>query len=164
MNDVNSVSTTRTSGRVTSIAVIALALILSSHKTYALATAFAGSALVSDVSDNISKDLKSVISQLENSASVTSFRVRSDLIVVADNIRVMGEALAGKTFDGLSQQQKTFFENARALATDAKSGINLTADRVEGVLAGMSETMSRIPGIEGRPFVTKYVPSFSWSA
>ena len=160
MNDVKSVNATRTSGGVISIAVIALALFFLSHKTYAQVTAIAGSALVSDVSDGISKDLKSVIVQLENSASVTSFKVRSDLIVVADNIRVMGEALAGKTFDSLSQQQKTFFENARALATDATSGINLTADRVEGVLAGMSETMSRIPGIEGRPFVTKYAPSF----
>lgn len=143
-----------------SIGLVTLALALPMSRAHAQAEIIAGSMAIGDLSASISSDLKSVIAQFENSASITSFRVRSDLIVVADNIRVMGEALADKTFDGLSQQQKTFFENARALATDAKSGVDLTADRVEGILAGMSETMSRVPGLDGRPFVTKYNPSF----
>ncbi|WJG27190.1 hypothetical protein QSU96_05585 [Vibrio furnissii] len=124
------------------------------------ANAIAGSVAVDNVVDNLTKDLEALIYQLETSASVTSFNMRSDLLIILDNVKILGDELVGKTFSELSDAQKQFFENTSVLVAESLNGANLTLENVENVVLSMDEALSRVPGVSNRPFVKKYSPSY----
>lgn len=110
---------------------------------------------------DIENGLTTVIRQMETSTSVVSFAVRSDLLVVLENVRQISNQLIGKTFGELSQSQKQFFERTNKLVQDYNNGVQLTAEEVDGVVNSMGETISRLPTFKDRPYVTRYSPSYA---
>lgn len=143
------------------IQTIILCLIVQMTLTsIAKAEVISGDSLVGNVVGDLTDGLQSTITQLETSATVTSFNVRSDLLVILENVKIMGDELVGKTFNELSSAQKQFFEKTNVLVAETREGVSLTVDKVDGVMASMGEALSRIPGVDGRPFVTKYKPSY----
>jgi hypothetical protein len=116
--------------------------------------------LVENIAAEITNDMGELINKLETSGTITSFNIRSDLMIVLENIKILGEELTGTTFGELSDAQKQFFERSTTLINESLSGINVTTQKVNGIVSSMSEALSRVPGMDGRPFVTNYFPSY----
>ncbi|PNI06207.1 hypothetical protein C1N32_04195 [Vibrio diazotrophicus] len=142
------------------LTTVLLAILQLTSITPSRANAIAGSVAVDSVVDNLINDLESLIYQMETSASVTSFNIRSNLLIVLDNVKILGNELVGKTFSELSDAQKQFFENTQVLVKESLDGANVTLDRVNDIVLNMDEALSRVPGITDRPFVKKYSPSY----
>lgn len=142
-----------------SISVL-ISFLFYSNQAFSQASEIAAETAVSKVVADLTDSIKGIINNLEASATTVSFDIRSDLLVVMDNLNILGNELVGKTFGELSQAQKQFFENSNALVQDSLSGAELTVDKVDGVVASMGEALSRVIGVDNRPFVTKYSPSY----
>lgn len=140
--------------------LISVILLTNSINALAQTEIFSSEILVENIVSDITDDLKQVINQLETTGTITSFNIRSNLLIILDNIKILGDELLGKTFGELSDAQKQFFERSNVLIKESLSGINITVDKVDGIVSSMGEALSRVPGVDGRPFVTKYSPSY----
>lgn len=121
----------------------------------------AGGIMAESLVSNLIEGVNNVIANLENSASATSFTVRSDLIVVLDNLNQLADQVVGKTFGELNNSQQVFFQNTQKLIDLFEETSKVSVEQVDGVVLSMGEALSRIPGFKNRPFVTNYEPGYA---
>jgi len=140
--------------------LLAAAATLISFPAYPQATAIASNVLIENLAHDITTNLNSTIKQLESSATVTTFNARSDLLVVLENVNNVSSALVGKTFGELNKSQKDFFERASKFTKETQDGIEITAERIDGLVNDLGDSLARIPGANRSPYVTKYTPSY----
>lgn len=137
-----------------------LAAALISFPAYPQATTIAADALIENVAHDITSSLNSTIKQLESSATVTTFNARSDLLVVLENVKNVSSALIGKTFSELNNSQKDFFERISKFTKETQDGVEITTERIDGLVNDLGDSLARIPGANRSPYVTKYTPSY----
>jgi len=119
---------------------------------------FTGTAVETIIADT-STEIKDIIVQLEYSADVTSFKLRSDLLLLLEHLEYTADKLSGKVFDDLTETERKFFNDVRqTLAlTDEILGSNI--GRAEELVASVAGEFSRLPFVDETPLVNRFTPS-----
>lgn len=137
-----------------------LVLCLSVSNVYSQAGAIAASASVDAVISNIRNSVSELISEAETSATVTGFSFVTDANILLQNLDVMAKELSGKVFSDLNQSQQSILSNATQLLAETNRDLEDRIADVGGIISSMGAEISRIPGVDDRPLLSKYSPSY----
>ncbi|MEQ8694564.1 MAG: hypothetical protein RIC85_04495 [Gammaproteobacteria bacterium] len=113
--------------------------------------------LVSDTANEV----RGIVKTLEDSTTAASFNVRSDLLIVLQNLERISENITSNTLDRVDETVQSSIVSVRQLVKQFNEGSAEALDKVRDISVGLGETMSRVPGISEQPFVTRYSPSLA---
>ncbi len=120
----------------------------------------AASASVESVISQIRNSASELISEAETSAKVAGFSFATDANILLQNLDVMAEELSGKVFRDLNTSQQSILSNAIKLVSETDRSFEDRLGDVNQIISSLGGELSRIPGIDGRPLLAKYSPSY----
>lgn len=109
-------------------------------------------------------EARQLIQTLEDSTTAASFNVRSDLIIVLQNLERISTEITDGTLDRVDSSVQTAVQDVQSLIEEFNSGNQESLSRLHDVSMNFGEAISRIPGVDDRPFVISYSPSLALEA
>ncbi|MEM8728244.1 MAG: hypothetical protein AAGE99_06085 [Chlamydiota bacterium] len=120
----------------------------------------APTAAVDSLLSELSQELEDRINQVFDRSSILAFDVRSQTLVVAENLQFMSEQFVGKTFEELNKQQRKLVNDAQALIDSFDADIDDTVVALEQISLSMNDAFGTLPFSKTFPRVTDYGPDF----
>jgi len=120
--------------------------------------AFTGAAVETIVAD-LSTEIQNIIVQLEYSADVTSFKIRSDLLLLLEHLEFTADKLSGKVFDDLTEIERKFFNDIRQTLALTDEIIRSNIGHAEELLSSLGGEFSRLPFVDETPLVNRFIPA-----
>ncbi|MFQ3245891.1 MAG: hypothetical protein ACI9SP_002540 [Arenicella sp.] len=134
--------------------------VLAYNSSNAQVVEMATSATVDSVITKLTNSVSEIISEAEASGTVLGFSIATDAKILIQNIEALGSGLSGKIFSDLTRAQQTAFENAASLLNEADYSAEQRLEQIELISKGFGAELSRLPGVDDRPLILSYGPSY----
>ena len=106
-------------------------------------------------------DVQELVAVLEDSRTTLSFAVRSDLLIVLQNLQQIQRQMVDGTLNRLDTTVQSGLRSLRDAIRDFSSGNMQALESVHDIGASLTEAMTRIPGFSDEPMVTTYSPTLA---
>ena len=140
--------------------LLILASFASPNPAQAQVREIAAGASLESVLSMIRNALTEVISEAEGSATTAGFSLATDANILLQNIEALIASSSARVFGDLTRAQQTAIRDALKLADEVNRGAADRMDDLDRVVRTLGTEMSRVPGVEDRPFVSRHSPSY----
>ena len=107
------------------------------------------------------EDLQDLSNKIQAEATLTSFNVRSDLIVLAENLTRLAAELEKGVVKDLNQSEQKMIADVRLVVDEFQGGNTAAIGRLESVVSSLGGELARVPGFDNAPLVSGVRPAFA---
>jgi len=127
---------------------------------HAQAAAVTADMAISNQIHNLRESLNGVISAASASVSKNSFEIRQHAEILLQDLDRLGNDLMGKTFQGISEEQRKAFNNAEVAVAQLRDALSKPVADIDAAIARSSDAFGTLPFANRTPRVLRASPSY----